>query len=122
MPVRNPYENFSVRDMGLSNGATNALLLGDINTFAELLDVISKGNLMKYRNIGATKYTEIVTRVYEIQQSGLSKNLGEADALRARSKEIAKQIADYEHAITLLKTQKKICDNKLNQLNAEIKR
>ena len=120
MPIRSPYENFSVRDMGMSTAATNALLQGDINTFAELLDVISKGNLMKYRNIGEKKYTEIVTRVYEIQESGLSKNLSEADALRARSKEIEKQISDYEHAITLLKTQKKICDNRLNQLSEQI--
>lgn len=120
MPIRTPYENFSVRDMGMSTAATNALLQGDINTFAELLDVISKGKLMKYRNIGEKKYTEIVTRVYEIQESGASKNLSEADALRARSKEIEKQISDYEHAITLLKTQKKICDNRLNQLSEQI--
>ena len=120
MPIRTPYENFSVRDMGMSTAATNALLQGEINTFAELLDVISKGKLMKYRNIGEKKYTEIVTRVYEIQESGASKNLSEADALRARSKEIEKQISDYEHAITLLKTQKKICDNRLNQLSEQI--
>lgn len=120
MPIRTPYENFSVRDMGMSTAATNALLQGDINTFAELLDVISKGKLMKYRNIGEKKYTEIVTRVYEIQESGASKNLSETDALRARSKEIEKQISDYEHAITLLKTQKKICDNRLNQLSEQI--
>lgn len=120
MPIRTPYENFSVRDMGMSTAATNALLQGDINTFAELLDVISKGKLMKYRNIGEKKYTEIVTRVYEIQESGASKNLSEADALRARSKEIEKQISDYEHAITLLKTQKKICDKRLNQLSEQI--
>jgi len=107
--------NTPIENLGFSTATQNALLQGDIKTLEDLLLVVRKGNLMKYRNIGKKKYDEVMDKLYEIQDSGYCKNLTLHARYEKQLADINEQIAIYEHAIQLLKAQRNVCQELLNR-------
>ncbi|MCR4917866.1 MAG: hypothetical protein K5912_02895 [Alphaproteobacteria bacterium] len=113
------YNSISVRDLGLSNGATNTLLGGSIETLQQLIDVYKKGNLMKYRNLGKTRYLEIVNKLYEIEHSDLVDAINDENALKEIHANISKQISSYKNSIAALEMEKKICEEQLQKIHVK---
>lgn len=106
----NEEKKLSVRDMGLSTGATNALLAGNINTLADLAMVILNGRLMKYRNIGQKKHNEIIARFEELQDKSFYANAEKIVRYKIRKDEILKQIEKHKQEIQELEQEQKYCD------------
>lgn len=111
----NEEKKLSVRDMGLSTGASNALLAGDINTLADLTTVILNGRLMKYRNIGQKKYDEIIARFEELQDKSFYANAEKIVVYKTRKNEIQKQIDEYKQEIQKLEQEQKYCEYVLSR-------
>lgn len=117
--MENKKDNKSVlvKDLGLSTGATNALLQGGIETLQQLIDVVNKGNLMKYRNVGKTKYLEIMNKIYQINhQPDIIDAINDETVLREMHADISKKISNYRNTIAALEMEKKICEKQIQQL------
>ena len=110
------YNSILIEDLGLSTGATNTLLAGDIKTLQQLIDVNKAGNLMKYRNLGKIKYLEIINKLYEIEHSDVIDAINDEKALKELHANISKKISSYKNSISALEMEKKICEEQLQNI------
>ena len=116
MTDKKDYSLISIKDLGLSTGATNALLNGDVETLQQLIDANKKGNLMKYRNLGKIKYLEIINKLYEIDHSDIVDAINNETALKEIHANISKKISSYKSSIAALEIEKKICEEQIKQI------
>jgi len=107
--------NTPIENLGFSTATKNALLQGDIKTLEDLLLVVRKGNLLKYRNIGKKKYDEVMDKLYEIQDSGYCKDMTLHSRYEKQLADINEQINIYKKAIQKLKIQRDVCQDLLNR-------
>lgn len=111
-----------IEKLGLSLPTVYALRNGNVRTLGELWDAFLHNNLIKFRNIGMVKYTEITKKLDQLQSESFRDDIKLKDALEQKSKQVEKQIQEYREAIQKLTQEQNVYKQKIENLTHSIEK